>query len=199
MTAFTEGPLHVHQSNDTAEDRSQLHTASGHCLCGYQRPCTHSGLMMGRTGRHRHPLTHSPGLKTPIPDFLGLKEFLLQTASSVHTSDTTSHPQNLPRKKAHSLPIKAFKEFNLGAGRRCGLKAPFSQRPPHHPGQGKRRWTGRSTGKGKGFQISGSVSRSRRPDCSGVPLGGDVGGHGHVRGDSSYKGQLTLSAENKVS
>lgn len=141
---------------------------------------------MGRTGRRRHPLTHSPGLKTPIPDFLGLKEFLLQTASSVSTSDTISHPQNLPRKKAHSLPRKAFKEFNLGAGR-ClgwGLKAPLSPRPPH--------------GEGEGFQISGSVSRSQRPDCSGVPLGGgDVGDHGHVRGDSSYKGQLTLSAENK--
>lgn len=52
-------------------------------------------------------------------------------------------------------------------------------------------------GEGEGFQIPGSVLRSRRPDCSGVPLGGDAGGHGHVRGDGSYKGQLTLSAENK--
>lgn len=57
-----------------------------------------------------------PRTENSHPRLLGLKEFLPQTASSLRTADTISHPENLPRKKAHSLPRKHSRNLTWELG-----------------------------------------------------------------------------------
>lgn len=86
--------------------------------------------------------TQSLGRKTPIPDFLGPDKFDLASekgwlssrqASSPHTAATISHPRSLLRKKANSLPRKAFKEFDLGTGRFWGTPPESTISPEASP------------------------------------------------------------------